>query len=126
MHSELMTRPRGAKEDDMDLDKLTIGELRQLVTLAQGLGMSAPPADVTAIPIGEAVLIRGVTLYYVGRVVAVTAQEIVLEDASWIGDTGRFSQALASGVLSEVEPYPAGRVVVGRGAVMDVLSLIHI
>jgi hypothetical protein len=109
----------------MDLDKLTIGELRQLVTLAQGLGMGAPPADVTAIPIGEAVLIRGVTLYYLGRVEAVTQQEIVLTDASWIGDTGRFSQALASGVLSEVEPYPAGRVVVGRGAVMDVSRWPH-
>jgi len=54
-----------------------------------------------------------------GRVVAVGPQEIVLEDAAWIADTGRYNEALVTRKLKEVEPYPDGLVVVGRGSVVD-------
>ena len=56
--------------------------------------------------VGDCVFIRTVTLYYVGRVVGFSDTEILLEEASWIADTGRFMQALTTGSLSEVEPYP--------------------
>lgn len=78
----------------------------------------------TPIRVGNAVLIRSVTHYYTGRIVAVTRDEIVLVDAAWIADTGRFSEALRSGVFSEVEPY-IGAVAVGRGAVCDVTDWTH-
>lgn len=54
--------------------------------------------------IGEAYFIRTVTYFATGRVKAIVGQFLVLEDAAWIADTGRFSNALATGVLSEVEP----------------------
>ena len=70
-------------------------------------------------PIGSNVMIRTVTMYQIGKLVEVHDQELVLEDASWAADTGKFSVSLATGALDEVEPWPAGRVIVGRGAIVD-------
>lgn len=75
--------------------------------------------------VGNAVLIRTVTLYYTGRIVSVTADEILIEDAAWIADTGRYSTALREGALGEIESYPDGVVSIGRGAVIDVADWSH-
>ena len=69
--------------------------------------------------IGKLYLIRTVTFFYVGRLVALDEHELVLEDAAWVADTGRFAEALATGKLTEVEPYPDGPVLIGRGALVD-------
>lgn len=69
--------------------------------------------------LGEKYLIRTVTHYWTGRLVIVTPTELVLEDAAWIADTGRFSDALSKGELSEIEPVTHGRVIVARGALVD-------
>ena len=74
---------------------------------------------------GTNVMIRTVTNYFTGRVAAISASWIVLEDAAWVADTGRWATALESGTLSEVEPYPAGRVYVARGAIVDVCAWSH-
>lgn len=75
--------------------------------------------------LGTNVFVRTVTCYVVGRLVAVFDQELVLESASWVADTGRFSAAMATGKLSEVEPWPAGQVIIGRGAIVDVAEWRH-
>lgn len=69
--------------------------------------------------VGRNYFIRTVTMALTGKLVAVTKQELVLENAAWIADTGRFANFLISGVASKVEPFPDGQVVVGRGAVID-------
>lgn len=69
--------------------------------------------------VGNNVLIRTVTHYQTGKIVALNPLEIVLIDAAWIADTGRFHEALKTGKLNEVEPY-VGAVSVNRGAVVDV------
>lgn len=69
--------------------------------------------------LGRSYFVRTVTHYTVGRLVGVSPHELWLEDAAWVADTGRFAQALESGVVSEVEPFPAGTVAVGRGAIVD-------
>lgn len=74
--------------------------------------------------IGKCYLIRTVTMHYTGRIVSVTDSDVVLEDAAWIADTGRFADALKSGSLLEVEPYP-GRVAVCRGAMVDFSEWSH-
>ena len=103
------------------LDELTVAEARQA---AQMFGMgSSPNKDDSAWEIGKAYLIRTVTMTNTGRLVFVTPQELVLEEAAWIADTGRFSQALNSGEFSEVEAYPEGRVIIGRGAIVDAVQL---
>lgn len=75
--------------------------------------------------IGKNYLIRTVTMIDTGRLVAVTPQELILEDAAWIADTGRFAQAVAKAEFGEVEPFPSGRVIIGRGAIVDAVQITH-
>jgi hypothetical protein len=74
--------------------------------------------------IGQAYFIRTVTMYYTGRLLAVTDKELVLSDAAWIADTGRFYDAIKSGSLNEVEPF-LGPVIIGRGAIIDAWKWMH-
>lgn len=77
-------------------------------------------------PKTQNVFIRTVTHYYTGRVVHEDEHEIILEEASWIADTGRFHEAMRTGVLGEVEPYPANaRVRIRLGAVVDICDWQH-
>ena len=112
----------------MNLDELTIGDAKKLVKMfppeAQCLQTQATSQEL-AEPwkLGKNYLIRTVTMIQTGRLVAVTQQELVLEDAAWIADTGRFADALKMGIFSEVEPFPDGQVIVGRGAVIDAVQI---
>ena len=101
----------------MQIDELTIGQAKELA------GMFPKCAQDSPWEIGKNYLIRTVTMIPTGRLVAVTAQELVLEDAAWIADTGRFSEALKTGKFNEVEPFPAGKVIVGRGALIDAVQI---
>jgi hypothetical protein len=74
--------------------------------------------------IGGAVFIRTVSMYYTGRILEERDGVLVLEDAAWIADTSRFSVALATGKLAEVEPYP-GEVRVSKGAIIDLSVWAH-
>ncbi len=74
--------------------------------------------------IGKKIFIRTVTMYHTGRIVEVDDRFIVLEDAAWVADTGRFSDALKTGELSEVEPVE-GLVRVSLGAVVDIFEWNH-
>ena len=69
---------------------------------------------------GESVIIRTVTNYFVGRVDSITAGEVKLSDASWVADTGRYSDALTKGgqVFNDVERLPHG-VCVRLGSMVD-------
>jgi len=62
--------------------------------------------------IGANYLIRTATMIDAGKLVAVTEHELVLEDASWIADTGRFGKALETSSFNEVEMFPTGQVIV--------------
>jgi len=69
--------------------------------------------------LGQAYFIRTVTHHLTGRLVGIDEHELVLEDAAWIADDGRYADALKSGTFKEVEPYPDGMVIVGRGSIVD-------
>lgn len=74
--------------------------------------------------VGRNYLIRTVTMINTGRLVEIHDQELVLEHAAWIADTGRFTDNLVSCEFNEVEPFPEGRrVIVGRGAVIDAVEI---
>lgn len=102
----------------MKLGELTIGEAKQLARMFGG-----STVDNSAWEIGKPYLIRTVTMIDTGILVAVTPQELVLEEAAWIADTGRFSQAVEKAEFGEVEPFPAGRVIIGRGAIIDAVVI---
>ena len=75
--------------------------------------------------IGENYLIRTVTMIEVGRLIAVYEQELVLEKASWVADTGRFNECLKEGKFNEVEMYHTEETVVGRGSIIDCVVYHH-
>jgi hypothetical protein len=114
----------------MNIEELTIADARQRLSeaneIAQALGqdrlgaIASAAMDEHAYPLGKAVIIRCVTHYYTGKIVRVTPGELVIVDAAWIADAGRWGQALVDGSVNEVEPYPDGEVIVSRGAVVDV------
>lgn len=97
----------------MNINELTIGEAKKIASIFASQSEQPHPYQ-----IGEAYFIRTVTHYFTGRLVAVTNQELVLEEAAWVADTGRFSNALING-FDEVEPYHSEQLIVGRGAVID-------
>ncbi len=68
--------------------------------------------------VGEKYIIRTVTMIQTGRLIFVDDHELVLEDAAWIADTGRWADAISTGVLNEIEPFEDD-VIVGRSAVID-------
>lgn len=106
------------KERNMDINNLTIGQAKELASM---LGQPAPAGPYR---VGDCVLIRTVTMTQVGRITAIYPGELVLEDAAWVADTGRFHEAIAKGTLHEVEAVD-GRVIVGRGAIVDVFQWRH-
>jgi hypothetical protein len=101
----------------MNVDNMTIGELKQITQL---LSSSANKPAMAEHPykIGQTYLIRTVTHYFTGKLVEIYEHEFVLENSAWIADTGRFSDALKTGVLNEIEPIP-GRHIVMRGPGVD-------
>ena len=66
--------------------------------------------DVNNIPfqIGKQYFIRTGTYHSMGKLKAVKWKFLVLDDASWIPDSGRFTQFLERGELNEVEPIRCG------------------
>lgn len=68
--------------------------------------------------LGKNYLIRTVTMTQLGKLKKITDKELVLSDACWVADTGRFNVALEKGTLNEVEMFQRG-VIVSRGAIVD-------
>ena len=102
----------------MNIDGLTLGQIKEIQSMCGGKNSKTHPYK-----IGANYLIRTVTMIQTGRLVDVTDQELVLEDAAWIADTGRFSNALSKVEFSEVEPFPEGQVIVGRGSIIDATQI---
>ena len=99
----------------MNLDDLTLGQLKQLQAIGGGASERHP------YKIGQNYLIRTVTMIYTGRLLEVYPQELVVEDAAWIAETDRWADTCREGKVKEVEPYVKGdRVIIGRGSILDV------
>lgn len=76
-----------------------------------------------AFEIGKAYFIRTVTYHLTGRLVAVDKDFLLLEDAAWVADSGRFTQAIGEGKLSEVEP--VGEAIVNKQSICDAFPWKH-
>lgn len=108
----------------INVEDLTLRQIREVQGLVPPLANpNSTPAPHPYV-IGESVFIRTVTYHYTGRVAAVYPGEIVLTDAAWVADSGRWSVALTTGSLTEVEPYP-GEVIISRGSIVDVSRWLH-
>lgn len=106
---------------------LTIRQAREIAAMFQSHldeEKASAEAPCTSWQLGKIYLIRTVTMIDTGKLVAFNEHELVLEDAAWIADTGRFADAVKKAEFNEVEPFPAGRVIIGRGAVIDAVEII--
>ena len=106
----------------MNIDELTVKQLREIQGMCGTRSKRAPEALPFAV--GDAILIRTVTMIQVGKVRAIGRDFFTLEDGGWVADTGRFSEMLEKGTINEFERAPDW-FLVGRGAIVDVYPWKH-
>jgi hypothetical protein len=101
----------------MELNNLTLGQIKEIQSLVGGSNQASPNS---LYKVGEKYLVRTVTHYYTGKLKAVSNNEMILEDACWIADTGRFYDCLKDGlsVFKEAEPF-VNDAIINRAAVVD-------
>ena len=90
------------------------------------LGTAAAPREIDSLDdlIGHSWFSRTVTYHCVGRAVKkLPGSFIVLEDASWVAESGRFHNAIKDGTLSEVEP--VGQMLLNLETVVDISPWVH-
>lgn len=100
-----------------NIDNLTFKQLKEIAGM---FGSQTPGNKTHPFKVDNPYYIRTVTMTIVGHLKAVFDGELVLSKASWIADSGRFSDAIKKGELDEVEPFNFDEdVIVGRGAIID-------
>lgn len=104
----------------MNIEELTIKEIKTIQSL---FGPTLTPTT-SAFEIGKAYFIRTATYACTGLLVAIYKEELVLKDAAWIADTGRFHDALKNGVFAEIEPF-VNPIIVSRGGIIDATEWQH-
>lgn len=102
----------------MNLDDLTLGEVKALINMTRQAALT------THFSVGEKYLIRTVTMMYTGELISISDSDLLLANAAWIADSGRYTDALERGELNEVEPYP-NQVIVSRAAIVDAAIWAH-
>ena len=105
----------------MNISELTVGQVREIASLFSG---QPPRLSDYPFNIGANYFIRTVTHHHTGKLVGVTPTELVLENAAWIADDGRLTDALKTGNFSEVEMFPVGvKLIIGRGSLIDACEI---
>lgn len=74
--------------------------------------------------VGNNYFIRTITMHLVGELVGIDDKELVLKNASWIADSGRFHDALKNGTFDEIEPF-VNDVIVNRNSIIDATFFNH-
>ena len=77
----------------------------------------------TPFEVGKSYFIRTVTYHLVGKLDKIVGNMMVLSEASWVADSGRFMNAIKDGTLDEVEP--VGIVYVNINAITDMFPWEH-
>ena len=67
--------------------------------------------------VGKAYLIRTVTYHQVGILKEIQGDFLIFKDASWVADSGRFSDCISKGSFNEVEY--VGPIIINRTAIVD-------
>ena len=79
--------------------------------------------DETPFVTGKAYFIRTVTYHMLGKIERISGNFLVLSDASWIADSGRFNEAIAKGNLNEIEY--VGDAILGIQTIVDAFPWSH-
>lgn len=99
--------------------KVKLSDLINIASLLRGENSSEENSPTDKVwTVGKKYFIRTVTMHTVGELILVTDKELVLKNASWVADSGRFNNALKTGELEEVEPF-VNDVIVNRSSLID-------
>ncbi len=93
-------------------------KVSQLLKLANALSGDSQQPQMPFWHLGKAYFIRTVTMHLVGELSAFNDKELLLRNASWVADSGRFHDALKAGELNEVEPF-VNDVILNRDCIVD-------
>ena len=98
--------------------ELTINDLKGLLS-----GQKESTPCETFLEIGKNYQIRTVTMIYTGKLVKESREALVLSEAAWVPETGRFSDSMKdTDLYNEVEPYHRDTVLY-KGAFLDVVEI---
>jgi len=105
------------KGNEMNLNDLTYGQIKELSNLIGQRSVKTP------FIVGKNYLIRTVTMTISGQVKEAYENFLVMAQAAWIADTGRFSEALIDqNKFNEVEPFK-NDCIVSLGAIVDATEI---
>lgn len=106
----------------MNIEEMTIGEARELSKLFNNQSQ-VKPLEESPFKVGKTYLIRTVTMTWYGTVKLFSERFITLKEASWIADTGKFSEALKDAQnFDSVEPAQTD-VIIAIGAIVDATEM---
>ena len=114
------------KGKKMNIDELTFGQINEIQSLTGELSSLNPCREFFAV--GKAYFIRTVTHHFTGKLVGFSrgGLELIMKNCAWIADDGRFTDAMESGNLNEVEIYPSdGDVLINRETIIDAIEWKH-
>lgn len=103
----------------MDIENLTLGQLREIQSLCGTKTTNKNPFK-----IGEKYFIRTATYFHLGRLKEITGKWLILEEACWIADTGRFFEFLKDGKCNEYEAFQDD-VLIPVDSIIDVTKWRH-
>jgi hypothetical protein len=92
------------------------GLLEKLVEKALESDNGTPQSE-GPFEIGKAYLIRTVTYHQVGILKDIQGDFLIFKDASWVADSGRFSDCITKGSFNEVEY--VGPMIINKTAIVD-------
>ena len=75
--------------------------------------------------VGKKFFIRMVTYHLVGEIEKVMGNLFILKNASWIADSGRFSDAIKKGLGENAEIEPVGTAIININAMVDMFPYNH-
>jgi hypothetical protein len=104
---KIINDPEVADELANEIETALIDTVKQAVT---------PPLP---FEVGKTYLIRTITMIDVGRVTKIVGNFLIMDDASWIADTGRWFDCLRrTDVFIEVEPF-AHPLIINTQSIID-------
>jgi len=103
----------------MDIENLTLGQLKEIQQTVGSQKQKRLPFKV-----GEKYFIRTATFFQLGKLKEIVGEWLVLENASWIADTGRFYEFLKDGKCNEYESFTED-VYVPLSSVIDITIWSH-
>lgn len=99
-------------------------QIEEVLNLVKCLSQQEKCVGDTPLKLGQNYFIRTVTHYYTGKLTKIVGQFLVLEDACWIADTGRFHDFIKDGKCNEYEAF-VDDVYIPISSVVDITAWGH-